>query len=102
MAADPNRPQDTPEPSEFRPPEGRRPEGMGPLPVHGSAAAPSVPNLAAAQIPGPGTAHIIAGETGAVPDDVSDPFEKQGHEHAHSEPGQRRRHWPWRLFGRRH
>jgi hypothetical protein len=101
MVADTNRPQDTPEPREPQPGQaGRRAEGVGPLPVHGSAAAPSVPNLAAAQIPGPGTVHIIAGETAVVPDDGADPFEKQGHEHAHHESGRRRRRWPWRLFGR--
>ncbi|WP_043846078.1 hypothetical protein [Crystallibacter crystallopoietes] len=57
-----------------------RAEGIGPMPLHGSAGDPVMPNLAAAQIPGPGTAHIIAGEGGVHPDDVSDPFEQQGHQ----------------------
>ena len=101
MVAGPHQPQENehngqrPEPR-----DGRRAEGMGPLPVHGSGSSAAMPNLAAAQIPGPGTAHILAGETAAVPDDAADPFEKQGHEHAHREPGRRHHRWPWRLFKR--
>jgi hypothetical protein len=58
-----------------------RAEGMGPLPLHGSGDDPVMPNLAAAQIPGPGTAHVRAGEGGVLPDDASDPFEQEGHQH---------------------
>ncbi|MFD1211921.1 hypothetical protein ACFQ36_07700 [Arthrobacter sp. GCM10027362] len=98
MAAGPNRPQENQE--NPAPRDNRREQGMGPLPLHGSGSAASMPNLAAAQIPGPGAGHVVAGETGAVPDDAADPFEKQGHEHAHHESGERP---PWyrRLF-RRH
>jgi hypothetical protein len=58
-----------------------RAEGIGPLPLHGSSGNPALPNLAGAQIPGPGTGHILAGEGSVLPDDVSDPFEQEGHEH---------------------
>ncbi|NKX52963.1 hypothetical protein [Arthrobacter mobilis] len=83
------------------PREERRDEGVGPLPVHGSASAPAMPNLAAAQIPGPGTAHIIAGETAAIPNEAADPVEKQGHQLAGRDGGRREGRWPWRLFRRR-
>lgn len=99
MAAETNRPDNSDE--REAPGSGRRAEGVGPLPVHGSGSAASMPNLAAAQIPGPGAGHVIAGESGVVADDAADPFEKQGHQHVHHEPG-RREPWYRRLFGRRH
>jgi hypothetical protein len=74
-----------------------RAEGIGPMPLHGSAANPAMPNLAGAQIPGPGTAHILAGEGGVLPDDVSDPFEQEGHQRPGAARGGGFRRWLQRL-----
>ncbi|WP_264795864.1 hypothetical protein [Arthrobacter mangrovi] len=68
-------------------------ERMGPLPLHGSGDDPVMPNLAAAQIPGPGTGHVRAGEDGVLPDDVSDPFEQEGHQPAGRSLTGRFRRW---------
>jgi len=70
-----------------------RAEGIGPLPLHGSAGNPALPNLAGAQIPGPGAGHILAGEGGVLPDDVSDPFEQEGHERSGAVRASRFRRW---------
>jgi hypothetical protein len=56
-----------------------RMEPHGRRPLHGSATSPGMPNLAGAQIPGPGTAHIYAGEDGRLPDAAADPWEQEGH-----------------------
>lgn len=48
-------------------------------PSHGVGGNPGMPHLAAAQIPGPGVGHVLAGETGTLSDDAADPLEKEGH-----------------------
>ena len=67
-------------------------ERLGPKPLHGSATSPGQPNLAAAQIPGPGAGRLIAGEDGRLTNAAADPWELQGHL---GSPG-----WLGRLFGR--
>lgn len=52
---------------------------MGPAPLHGSASSPGLPNLAGAQIPGPGTKHLLYGADGRLPDAAADPWELEGH-----------------------
>ena len=54
-------------------------ERHGPRPLHGSATSPGMPNLAGAQIPGPGTAHIYTGEDARLPDAGADPWEQAAH-----------------------
>lgn len=57
---------------------GRTPR-MGPAALHGSASSPGLPNLAGAQIPGPGTKHLLYGEDGRLPDAAAGPWELEGH-----------------------
>lgn len=52
---------------------------MGPAALHGSADSPGLPNLAGAQIPGPGTGHVLYGEDGRLTDAAADPWELEGH-----------------------
>lgn len=52
---------------------------LGPAALHGSASSPGLPNLAGAQIPGPGTRHIVYGEDGRLSDAAADPWELEGH-----------------------
>jgi hypothetical protein len=74
-------------------------ERMGPKPLHGMGRDIGMPNLAAAQIPGPGTAHVVAGEDRRLPDDAADPMEQAGH----LEQPRRSRSWiPWSRGTGRH
>lgn len=68
-------------------------QGHGPHGLHGSADSPGMPNLAGAQIPGPGTAHIYYGEDGRLPNEAAGPQELQGHLGVEG--------WVRRLFRRR-
>lgn len=52
---------------------------LGPTALHGSASSPGLPNLAGAQIPGPGTGHLLYGENGRLTDAAADPWELEGH-----------------------
>lgn len=52
---------------------------MGPAALHGSASSPGLPNMAGAQIPGPGTKHVLYGEDGTLSDAAADPWELEGH-----------------------
>ena len=52
---------------------------MGPASLHGSASSPGLPNLAGAQIPGPGTKHLLYGEDGRLSDEAAGPWELEGH-----------------------
>lgn len=52
---------------------------MGPSALHGSASSPGLPHLAGAQIPGPGTKHLLYGEDGRLSDASADPWELEGH-----------------------
>lgn len=47
--------------------------------LHGSADSPGMPNLAGAQIPGPGTGRILRGAGGRLPDDAAGPGDLLGH-----------------------
>jgi hypothetical protein len=74
-------------------------ERVGPKPLHGMGNDTVMPNLAAAQIPGPGTAHVVAGEDRRLPDDAADPMERDGHIF----PARRARRWiPWSRGTGRH
>jgi len=75
--------------------QGRTPR-MGPASLHGSASSPGLPNLAGAQIPGPGTKHLLYGEDGRLSDEAAGPWELEGH--LGSRGGVRR--FLGRLFGR--
>ncbi|WP_149956399.1 hypothetical protein [Zafaria cholistanensis] len=70
-------------------------ERLGPKPLHGSATSPGQPNLAAAQIPGPGVGRVVAGEDGRLTDAAADPWELQGHLGSQGSQS-----WFSRLFGR--
>jgi hypothetical protein len=52
---------------------------VGPAALHGSASSPGLPNLAGAQIPGPGTKHVLYGEDGRLSDAAAGPWELEGH-----------------------
>lgn len=52
---------------------------LGSTALHGSASSPGLPNLAGAQIPGPGTGHLLYGEGGRLTDAAADPWELEGH-----------------------
>jgi hypothetical protein len=41
---------------------------------------PAMPNLAAAQIPGPGVGHVVSGDRYRPSDDAAGPSDKNGHE----------------------
>jgi hypothetical protein len=69
---------------------------MGPAALHGSASSPGLPNLAGAQIPGPGAKHLLYGEDGRLSDAAADPWELEGH--LGSRGGLRR--FLDRIFGR--
>ncbi len=74
-------------------------ERMGRKPLHGEGHDIGMPNLAAAQIPGPGTAHVVFGEDRQLPDDAADPMERDGHIF----PARRARRWiPWSRGTGRH
>ncbi|MGM0928244.1 MAG: hypothetical protein ACQEXN_00855 [Actinomycetota bacterium] len=74
-------------------------ERIGPKPLHGMGRDLGMPNLAAAQIPGPGTGHVVAGEDRQLPDDAADPMERDGHIF----PARRARRWiPWSRGTGRH
>lgn len=65
----------------------RQPSGAA---SHGVGRNPSMPHLAAAQIPGPDAGRLLAGENGTIPDDAADPVEKQGHLNQQGRPRRRR------------
>ena len=52
---------------------------LGSAVLHGSASSPGLPNLAGAQIPGPGTRHVLYGESGRLTDAAAGPWELEGH-----------------------
>ncbi|ASN40630.1 hypothetical protein CGQ24_17565 [Arthrobacter sp. 7749] len=56
---------------------------MGPSALHGSASSLGLPHLAGAQIPGPGTKHLLYGEDGRLSDAAADPWELEGHLGSH-------------------
>jgi hypothetical protein len=75
----------------FKPSGSTHLRRAGGTPSHGVGHDPGMPHLAAAQIPGPGAGRMLAGETGALPDDAADPVEREGHTGARSRRGRRHR-----------
>ncbi|WP_433874520.1 hypothetical protein [Sinomonas atrocyanea] len=59
------------------------------VPTHGMGRDTAMPNLAAAQNPGPGVGHVVSGDRYRPSDDAADPVEKEGHDLSDGSPKRR-------------